>query len=367
MPAQPSPPDRRMIPVEGHPGIYKRGNRFVVTWKHRGKPRKSFHRTLSEARRTKAKRVSGDTEPAARQRFDAYARAWIVKYQGRTCRGISDATRASYADALERFAIPHFGTARLGEITAPDFRDYITMLIDRDLASRTIRRYVAPLRAMFAQAVDDGHVRINPTAGVRVVVRGERVQRPHTLTPGEIKTLMEAIPGQWRELVWFLAFTGCRIGEALHATWGDVGQENGAPALSVPDSKTDAGVRAIPLSPDTNRMLLRRRMSAKYASDADPIFPSTIGAPLDARNWRRRVWRPAVGQAGIKATPHTLRHSLASLLFERGHTAAQVAAWLGHEDPSFTLRTYIHARDAGDATFLDAALGGNPGGNPLSE
>ena len=367
MHSQPTPDHRRMIAVDGHPGIYKRGNRYVVTWKHRGKPRKSYHRTLTEARRAKARRASGDTEPIARQRFDAYARVWIDSYQGRTRRGISDTTRASYKDALERFATPHFGTAWLGDITAPDIRDYITMLTARDLTSRTIRRYVAPLRALFAQAVADGHIRINPTAGVRVVVRGERVTKPHTLTPDEIKTLMGKIPEPWRELVWFLAYTGARISEALAAVWGDIGQENGAPVLFIPDSKTDAGVRAIPLSPETNRMLLRRRTRAEYAGDSDPIFPSVIGTPLDARNWRRRVFAPAVKAAGVKATPHTLRHSLASLLFERGHTAAQVAAWLGHQDPSFTLRTYIHARDAGDAAFLDEALGGNPGGNPLSE
>lgn len=178
---------------------------------------------------------------------------------------------------------------------------------------------------------------------------------------------MAKIPEAWRELVWFLAYTGVRIGEALAATWGDVGQENGVPVLFVPDSKTDAGIRSVPLSPETNRMLLRRRASAKFATEGDPIFPSLVGTPLDARNWRREVFRPAAKAAGVKATPHTLRLSLASLLFEQGHTAAQVAAWLGHQDPSFTLRTYIHARDTGDAAFLDQALGGNPEGNPPSE
>ena len=149
-----------------------------------------------------------------------------------------------------------------------------------------------------------------------------------------------------------------RISEALAATWGDLGQEDGAPVLQIPDSKTDAGVRAVPLSPATNRMLVRRRAGARFAADSDPIFTSSVGTPIDARNWRRTVWRPAASRAGVDATPHTLRHSLASLLFERGHNAAQVAAWLGHQDPGFTLRTYVHARDVGDAAFLDDALGG---------
>jgi integrase len=347
-----------LIPVKGHPGIYRRGDRYVVTWKHRGKKRKSFHRTLSAARREKGRRASGATEPVSRQRFDAYAREWARTYQGRSRRGVSAGTRDSYRYALERFAIPFFGTARLGEITPPDIRDYIASLTGGKLTARSARRYFAPVRALFAQAFDDGHIARNPAAGARVFVRGERIQRPRTLTPEEIIRLLAEVPEEHRELTAFMAYTGVRVSEALAAAWADIGQEDGAPALLIPDSKTDAGVRAVPLSPGLNRMLLRRRSAARWATDADPIFPNALGTPIDARNWRRRVWNPAVERADVKATPHTLRHSLASLLFERGHTAAQVAAWLGHQDPAFTLRTYIHARDVGDAAFLDDVLGG---------
>jgi integrase len=347
-----------MIPVEGHPGIYRKGSRYVVTWRHRGKLRKSSHRTLTEARRAKATRASGETEPASRQRFDAYAREWLRTYQGRTARGVADVTREGYREALERYAIPHFRSTRLGDITPPDVREFIATLTGSGLTANSARAYFGPVRALFGQAFDDGLIQRNPAAGARVFVRGERRSRPRTLTPEEIARLLAEIPDEHRELVSFMAYTGVRISEALAATWGNVGQENAAPALFIPDSKTDAGVRAVPLSPGLNRTLLRRRAGARWATDADPIFPNTLGMPIDDHNWRRRVWRPAVQRAGVKATPHTLRHSLASLLFENGHTAAQVAAWIGHEDPSFTLRTYIHARDVGDAAFLDDALGG---------
>jgi integrase/recombinase XerC len=361
-----------MIPVEDHPGIYKRGNRYVVKWKHRGRQHKSYHRTLSEARRAKAKRASGDTEPVVRQRFDVYARAWVESYQGRTRRGIGDSTRASYRDAIERVAIPYFRGTRLGDIRASDMRDYVEHLRKlktkrgkrgkpQPLTSATIRRYVAPLRAMFAEAAGDGLLPTNPTSSVRVFVRGEQRRRPRTLTPEQILALVEAIPAEHRDVVAFLAHTGVRISEALAATWGDLVLEDGAPVLRIPDSKTDAGVRSVPLSPEFNRRLVRRRAAAKYATDADPIFPSAVGTPMERRNFNWRVWQPAIEAAGVEATPHTLRHSLASLLFERGHTAAQIAALLGHSDPSFTLRTYVHARELGDVSFLDDVFGGESG------
>lgn len=69
------------------PGIYKRGSRYVVVWRHRGAQHKSFHRTLSEAREAKGQRQAGNRRPSTKQPFAEYARAWLDGYQGRTARG----------------------------------------------------------------------------------------------------------------------------------------------------------------------------------------------------------------------------------------------------------------------------------------
>jgi hypothetical protein len=47
-------------------------------------------------------------------------------------------------------------------------------------------------------------------------------------------------------------------------------------------------------------------------------------------------------------------------------TLKQVSRWLGHADPAFTLRTYVHLMDEGigGADFLDAVV--PPGGNALA-
>jgi hypothetical protein len=128
-----------MIAVAGHPGIFRRGNRYVVIWKHRGKLRKSYHRTLTEARREKGRRASGATEPMSRKRFDTYAREWVRTYQGRSGRGVSDTTREGYREALDRYAIPFFGTARLGEIDPPDVREFIAELTGSGLTANRAR------------------------------------------------------------------------------------------------------------------------------------------------------------------------------------------------------------------------------------
>jgi hypothetical protein len=49
------------------------------------------------------------------------------------------------------------------------------------------------------------------------------------------------------------------------------------------------------------------------------------------------------------------------LLFDGGKNIRQVCDWLGHADPAFTLRTYVHLMDGGlgEVDFMDAQVG-NP-------
>jgi integrase len=90
------------------------------------------------------------------------------------------------------------------------------------------------------------------------------------------------------------------------------------------------------------------------------VFTSPHGFPLNYGNLRRRILAPAAKAAGLEwVTCHSLRHTCASLLFEAGRDVKQVSAWLGHADPAFTLRVYIHLMDEGigDAAFMDEAVG----------
>src|SRR5690348_2389297 len=139
--------DARRLEPTGHPGIYRKQNRFVVVWRHRGRQRKRSFRTLTEARRFKAQTMAGETAPTS----------------------------------IERVIVPYFSrempTLKLDELGPADLRDFIAHLADAGHAPATVRRYVAPLRAMLATAYEDGRIARNPAAGVRVVVPGERTPK----------------------------------------------------------------------------------------------------------------------------------------------------------------------------------------------
>lgn len=358
---EPTPAHRRRIPVSGHPGIYKKGERYQVSWRHHGNQMWKSFRTLTEAVRFKAKADSGDTQPTSRQPFKTYANEWIDTYTGRTARGVGDKTRASYRDAIERQAIPFFKTTPLDRIDPPLVRKYIAHLAASGLAPASVRRAYSPVRALLGTAYDDGLLARNPAAGVRVIVADNRVSKPKHITAEQVIALLAAMPAEWADLAYFMAATGCRIGEALAACWQDLGPDDrGRPSLRIPKAKTPAGVRTLPLSPETMRRLTKRRASARFASAGDPIFPSEDGTVMDQNNYRREVFRPAREAAGLPwATPHKLRHGMATLMAERGDTAAKIAAQLGHADGGvLAQRTYIHATPLDSVDWIDEALTG---------
>ena len=88
------------------------------------------------------------------------------------------------------------------------------------------------------------------------------------------------------------------------------------------------------------------------------MFGSAAGTERHPSNLRRRVL-PAVEGLGLGWVGFpTFRRTCASLLFEAGKDVKQVQEWLGHAEPGFTLRTYVHLMDdgLGSADFLDRAV-----------
>ena len=67
--------------------------------------------------------------------------------------------------------------------------------------------------------------------------------------------------------------------------------------------------------------------------------------PVDAGTGYRAV-KAAAKRAGVPwASPHTLRHTAASMLFARGENVKRIQRFLGHDRASFTLDTYVHLLD----------------------
>ena len=358
------------------PGIYRRGRRFVVVWRHNGRQVKKAYATLEAARAARARHQAGETRPQDRssQSFGSYALTWLDEYEGATSRGISPSTRRDYAYSVRTYAVPFLGSIRLCDLRARDLRDLIRHLERRGLRPSTIRKHMAPISAMLKRALEDHLIDRNPAEHVRVPEQRRDLpsepRYPRALNRDEIRALLDAVAPEWRLLLELLLHTGLRISEAIALTWGDT-ESGPRPCIhvrrqfyegSVRPPKTVNGVRTIPLSPRMSARLADRRCKAVDPSDQGLVFPSSTGGYLEPRNMRNRVLRPAFREAGLSPGGfHLLRHTFASMCFapvERGgggKTIAEVSAALGHADPVYSLRTYIHLvdRDIGKVDFFD--------------
>ncbi len=366
---------KRTLERTATPGVYRRGKTYVVRYRVNGKGRSRYVRTYDEARSVKAELTADIRRGVHRETsavtFEDYARRWLDTYTGRTSRGFRESTRKGYRFSIEQRAIPFFDGWLLAEIDAPAVRRFIASLFERKVKDRppaasTVRAHVAALKALLATAVEDGKIAHNPASGVRIARAGDPVVERvaldlrRALDSDELARFMEACPEDWRLFFRLLAMTGVRIGEAVELRWSDV--DLGAKRLrvrrrfyrgTVAPPKSENGRRDVPLSTELARELWTRRGRAD-----DLIFMSVRGQRVD-RDWLwKNVLKPTAKKAGVEwAGFHTFRHTCASILFASGKNPKQVQMWLGHSDPGFTLRTYVHLIDdgLGDADFLDAA------------
>jgi integrase len=373
----------KMVKVKDHPGIYKRGSRYVVTYRDpQGKQRKKSARTLAEARKVKAANTAdvarGEWRATSSETFAEYANRWINTYTGRTRKGILDETREDYAKRLEQDAIPYFGRMRLSAIEPQHVRDFIRTVSARGVKVNTVRLALAPVKALFATAVEDGVLRMNPAAGVRIIAQresfddeGQGDEDVRALAPDELTALLDWIPDAWQLFYRFLADTGVRIGEAVELRWRDLDLGAGTVRVErqfykgkIRRPKSRFGRRTLRLTSNLARELWTLRKDTR-AGDDDLVFTAQRGGRVDQSNLMSRVLKPAAVDAGIGewVGHHTFRHTCATSLFRTGWNAVQVQRWLGHHKASFTLDTYVHLLD--EDTPEPIAIAGQ-GGNKVA-
>jgi integrase len=120
------------------------------------------------------------------------------------------------------------------------------------------------------------------------------------------------------------------------------------------ESKTDAGVRSVDLTPALLQELVALLATSDFTGPDDYVVVTSTGRMHNPSNLRRDVLRPAIKAAneelakdGIAVigsiTFHSLRRTYASLRCACGDDMRYVSAQIGHEDPRFTLKVYAQA------------------------
>lgn len=293
---------------------------------------------------------------------------WAIWTPGRQVRP----TTAERDDAIWRHHIaPRLAARQLGQLRRSDLAAWLVDLSAAGLAPATVTRCLAVLRGCLAAAVDDGRLAANPAARLSVQLDTSSEQR--YLSAGELEALEAAIDPHWSLLVPFAAATGLRIGEMaalrvrhLRLAAGEVVVEGTATEVTgrtggrwqVTPPKSRAGRRVVPTVYPALARRLAEHVERRGLGAEDWLWAGPDKGPLRASNWRARVWRPAVVQAGLEPapTPHALRHTAVAAWIAAGAGRYEVSRWAGHASPSTTERLYGHLW-AVDHSGTRAAIG----------
>jgi integrase len=248
------------------------------------------------------------------------------------------------------------------------------------LSSASINKTIDVLQWLLSLALEYGHIDRNPALGRRRRLKARRRRQRHLDSGDQIEALLRAATELDRDPRWLipdrlpviatLLFAGLRAHELAALRWRDV--DLPARRIFVGLSKTPAGGREIAVLPVLAGPLIAHRDRLAPKGPDELVFRTGRGGVCTKDNVRWRVVAPALARADrlLEAdgqpplpeglTPHSLRHTFASLLIATGEDPVSVMWQMGHADPGFTQCTYGHLmrRHPGERARLRALVSG---------
>ncbi len=246
-------------------------------------------------------------------------------------RGYSESTRKTYLAGVQRL-VRHFMRPP-NEITCEDIRQYQLHLVkDRGLKWNTFNVAVCAIRFFYRDVL-----RVEWDVETIPYHRTGRLL-PVILSQPEVAALLDAVTNlKHRSILMLLYAGGLRVSEALHLRIPDI--DSGRMMIRIEQSKRRKD-RYVMLSERLLETL--RRYWWKHRPE-DWLFPGPDASRPLRRGGVHRTFIRIRDKAGIrkKASPHTLRHSFATHLLERGVNLRVIQRLLGHRSVQST-EIYTH-------------------------
>lgn len=318
---------------------------MTVTEHGRTKQKYFYGSTKAEVLRKIADWKQKEAEQKGRGRpFSEVADDWAEQAEG----SLSPTTWRGYQAALNR-AREHFGSVDISSITPAEISAYIRQFIKSNKPSdKTTRTQLMIINLICRYAVQTGDLEQNPARDLEVPRNLQKTPR-EIASDDDIKRVKENYSAPFGAFAYWCLYTGMRRGELLALTWDDVDMEkrvihvnkacirdiDGKTKAKAP--KTKNGIRDVPIV---------NKLAEKIQPGKGLVFPGEDGKYLTTGMFEKR-WNKYADAAGIKCTPHQLRHAYATMLYEAGDKVSMEDAQylLGHAQISTTKDIYTHIRE----------------------
>lgn len=219
-------------------------------------------------------------------------------------------------------------------------RKYLARLKENKISARSVSRKLSTLKSFFKFLVKDKYLHVNPADFISYPKQEKPL--PKFLTETDVIRLIEApdlttVKGlRDRAIIEMLYSTGMRVSELVSLKENQVDFISGTVVVMGKGKKE----RMLPVGEKASSAI--RKYLEKRVSSSDMIFLNKNGKPLGARGIRKMLDKYIL-LVSLKEhiSPHTLRHTFATHLLNRGADLRSVQELLGHANLS-TTQIYTH-------------------------
>jgi integrase/recombinase XerC len=252
-----------------------------------------------------------------------------------------------------------------GEVTVAQLRGYVAALHESGYAKSSIARHLASMRGFFRFGQREGWAQTNPAKPLRSPRQGRTL--PHFLSAEDLGRLFEAPPAgepmglRDRAILETMYSAGLRVSEVVGLDDADLDFDAGvvrvrgkgrrerlAPVGSYATRALQSWLRARKGLGDRAQGALPSSRPTSAAGPRSPVavFLNKFGHRITTRSVARMLekYLRLTGLDG-RTSPHSLRHSFATHLLDRGADIRSVQELLGHKSLS-TTQIYTHVSTA---------------------
>lgn len=274
------------------------------------------------------------------EKFKSIANEWWNEKEPKW----APSTIGPYKAAYER-AVEAFGDKDISTIKAPEITSYMKIFERERCAKRkTLNTQLSIIRQILSYAVERGYIETNPAREVSI----GRTQKRDIRNPAskeDIQRIKDSIDLPFGMFAYMALYTGMRRGELLALEWEDIDFERKqihvtkslsyiGSSVFAKEPKTQAGHRVIPLL----------RKLEDHLNPGKGIIFNRNGRYLTNGEFQV-LWKHYTKDSGILCTPHQLRHTFATVLFENDISVKDAQEILGHAQASTTQDIYTHIRE----------------------
>lgn len=282
--------------------------------------------------------------------FTSWANEWLETYKKPNVK--LSTYENTYKNTVCNHLIPCFGAAKLSDITPIDIQKFYNTKCC-NLSDSAINKIKICLNAIFSVAIDNDLCAKNPCKNVTIPKANEKTIK-RTLSLEQTLLASEFAKQHVYGLdIMLLIELGLRRSELMGLMWSDIDLDNRYVEINrgvtlegnkvhVGNPKSKTSIRKLPISTEF-ALYLTPHKSAGF------VIPNANGGAMSPNNWERRRYSKFMGDLIDKypdiprLTPHEMRHTCGTNLYNKTGNIYAVSKFLGHADINITTKIYVHS------------------------